>query len=104
MKNNLATIIKVVLAGLFFLCLLDMPYGFYQFVRFAGLVGFVILAYQANDQGKQVEMIIYGALALLFQPFFKIALGREIWNIVDVTVGISLLVSLFFKNKLHNEK
>ncbi|GIV30334.1 MAG: hypothetical protein KatS3mg028_1400 [Bacteroidia bacterium] len=61
MKNNLATIIKVVLAGLFFLCLLDMTYGFYQFVRFAGLVGFVILAYQANEQGKKVEMITYGA-------------------------------------------
>jgi hypothetical protein len=33
-------------------------------------------------------MIIYGGLALLFQPFFKIALGREMWNIVDVVVGI----------------
>ena len=96
--------IKIVLAILFILCLADMPYGYYQLVRFAGLIGFAILAYQAHEQGKQVEMIIYGALALLFQPFFKIALGREIWNIVDVTVGISLLVSLFFKNKLHNEK
>ena len=96
--------IKIVLAILFILCLADMPYGYYQLVRFAGLIGFAILAYQAHEQGKQVEMIIYGALAILFQPFFKIALGREIWNIVDVTVGISLLVSLFFKNKLHNEK
>ena len=42
-------------------------------------------------------MIIYGSLALLFQPFFKIALGRVIWNIVDVIVGIGLLVSLFRK-------
>ena len=100
MKNA----IKIVLSILLLLCLADMPYGYYQLVRFAGLIGFAILAYQAHEQGKQVEMIIYGALALLFQPFFKIALGREIWNIVDVTVGISLLVSLFFKNKLHNEK
>ncbi len=90
-------IIKIVLAVLFFLCLADMPYGYYQFVRFAGLVGFAILAYQANQQGKQTEMIIYGALALLFQPFFKIALGRELWNIVDVVVGIGLLTSIFIK-------
>jgi hypothetical protein len=92
-------IIKVVLAVLFFLCLLDMPYGFYQFVRFAGLIGFVILAYQALEQGRQAEMFIYGGLALLFQPFFKIALGREIWNIVDVVVGIGLLISVFLKPK-----
>jgi hypothetical protein len=92
-------VIKIVLAILFFLCLADMPYGFYQFVRFAGLVGFVILAYQANQQGRQTEMIIYGGLALLFQPFFKIALGRERWNIVDVVVGIGLLISIFMKPK-----
>lgn len=91
--------IKIVLAILFFLCLADMPYGFYQFVRFAGLIGFAILAYQANQQGRQTEMIIYGGLALLFQPFFKIALGRQIWNIVDVVVGIGLLISIYMKPK-----
>ena len=70
-------IIKIGLAVLFFLCLADMPYGYYQFVRFVGLVCFAILAYQANQQDRQKEMIIYGGLALLFQPFFKIALGRQ---------------------------
>lgn len=75
-----------------------MPYGYYQFVRFAGLIGFAILAYQANTQNKQTEMVIYGVLALLFQPFFKIALGRTIWNVVDVIVAIGLLLSLFNKS------
>lgn len=91
--------IKIILAILFFLCLADMPYGFYQFVRLAGLIGFAILAYQANQLGRQTEMIIYGGLALLFQPFFKIALGREMWNIVDVVVGIGLILSIFMKPK-----
>lgn len=99
MKNSFTTIIKVVLAGLFFLCLLDMPYGFYQFVRFVGLIGFLILTYQANEQRKQIEMIIYGALAILFQPFFKISLGRELWNIVDVIVGIGLILSIWISPK-----
>ena len=93
------TIIKIILAILFSLCLLDMPYGFYQFVRFAGLLGFVILAYQANQQGRQIETIIFGALALLFQPFFKIVLGRQIWNIVDVFVALSLILSIWIKPK-----
>lgn len=96
--------IKILLALLFFLCLADMPYGFYQFVRFIGLVGFAILAYQAYQQNNQTEALIYGALALLFQPFFKISLGRELWNVIDVVVGLGLLVSIFFKNKLPNEK
>lgn len=74
-----------------------MPYGFYQLVRFAALVGFAILAYMANQNNKQTEMIVYVVLALLFQPFVKIALGRQIWNILDVVVGIALIVSIFQK-------
>ncbi len=93
------TIIKILLAFLFLFCLLDMPYGFYQFVRFAGLFGFVILAYLAKQKGNHIEMIIYGALALLFQPFLKIALGRQIWNIVDVIVGLGLILSIWLKQK-----
>jgi len=90
---NRGTIIKIALAILLFLCLLDMPYGYYQFVRFAALIGFGILAYKANEESKNTEMVIYGGLALLFQPFFKIALGREMWNIVDMIVGIGLIAS-----------
>lgn len=69
--------LKIALAVLFFLCLLDMPYGFYQLVRFVALAGFAILAYKANEQGQKTEAIIYVCLAILFQPLIKIALGRE---------------------------
>tara|TARA_B110001450_G_scaffold242771_1_gene253406 strand:- start:265 stop:564 length:300 start_codon:yes stop_codon:yes gene_type:complete len=93
--------IKICLAALMFLCLLDMPYGFYQLVRFMALVGFGILAFRANEENNKTELIIYGALALLFQPFIKIALGREIWNIIDLIVGIGLIASLFI-NKPKN--
>lgn len=92
-------IIKLVLSILFFLCLLDMPYGFYQFVRFAALFGFVMLAYLANERKSKIEMIIYICLAILFQPIVKIALGRFIWNIVDVLVGVALIISIFVNRK-----
>ena len=99
MKNNT---IKIILAILLFLCLLDMSYGFYQFVRFAALVGFGVLAFQANAEDKQTEMIVYGILALLFQPLFKIALGRELWNIIDVVVGIGLIITIV-KDKMKKQ-
>ena len=92
-------LVKLLLAVLFFLCLLDMPYGFYHIVRLVGLIGFVVLAYQESRRGRQIEMIIYCGLALLFQPVIKIALGREVWNVVDVVVAIGLLASLFIKRK-----
>lgn len=87
-------IIKIALAILFFICLANMPYGYYQLVRFAALVGFAILAYYANENGNKIEVIVYVALAILFQPLVKIALGRSLWNIIDVIVGLALLLSL----------
>ena len=92
-------VIKIVLVILLFVCLLDMPYGFYQFVRFIALIGFAILAYQALQEGRQTEIIIYAVLVILFQPFFKIALSRDLWNVVDVIVGVGLIVSIVIKPK-----
>lgn len=87
--------IKIILALLMFICLADLPYGYFELVRFIALIAFGLLAAQASQIGRQNEMIIYGALALLFQPIFKISLGRELWNMIDVIVGIGLLISAF---------
>ena len=96
--------IKIILSILLFVCILNMPYGYYQFVRFAGLIGFAFLAYQSKQKGNQFEIIIYASLALLFQPFIKIALGRELWNVVDVIVGVGLLISIFaLPKKVNNQ-
>jgi hypothetical protein len=96
--KQIIRIIKSILSILLLLCLLKIPYGYYEFVRFISLIGFLYLSIDANKKGYENEMIIYGALALLFQPFFKIAFGREIWNIIDVIVSIGLILSIFKKN------
>ena len=76
-----------------------MPYGYFQFVRFTGFIGFAILAHLANKRGNRIEMILYGSMALLIQPFLKVAFGRQIWNIIDIALGLGLLVSIFLKQK-----
>jgi hypothetical protein len=96
----LQTVIKIVLTILFLLCLLDMPYGYYQIVRFAGLFGFGILAFLSNEKKQKILTVIFIGLAILFQPFFKIALGREIWNIIDVVVSIFLITTIFINMKI----
>lgn len=96
-------VIKIFLAILFFICLAELPYGYYQFVRFVALIGFAILAYHANERQNKIEMIFYICFAVLFQPLFKISLGRELWKIVDILAGIGLIVSIFIKNKPNHE-
>ncbi|WP_396171774.1 DUF6804 family protein [Flavobacterium sp.] len=86
--------IKIILAVLLFLCLLDMPYDYYQLVRFLAMLAFAYLAYFASQKRNTNAVFIYIGLAILFQPLVKIALGRTIWNGIDVIVGLGLLLSL----------
>ena len=93
--TNFPNTVKLILAIALLLCLADMPYGYYQFVRVAACVGFGILAFAAFENKKQGEGILLIVLILLFQPLEKIALGRTLWNIVDVLVAIYLVGSAF---------
>ena len=95
------SILKLVIAILLLLCLADMPYGFYTLVRFASAFAFAYLSYDYFKSKKDGLGFVFAALALLFQPFFKVALGRTIWNIVDVIVSVGLLYLLIstFKRK-----
>ena len=82
---------QIGLAILLFLCLLKMPDGYYQMVRVVSMIGFGILALSAKEDK---ERWIYIVLCLLFQPFIKVALGRVLWNVVDVVVAIGLLINI----------
>jgi hypothetical protein len=92
-------VVKTVLSVLFLLCLLDMPYSFYELVRFSALAGFVYLAVIAHREGREKELFIFIGLAILFQPLIKIALGRILWNIVDVITAAWLLYSTYINPK-----
>lgn len=59
-----------------------------------------IFYYQEN---KNELAIAAGALAVLFQPLVKFALGRFVWNVVDVVVAIALVVLVFVEHKNNKE-
>jgi hypothetical protein len=92
------TILKLLLALLLLLCLADMPYGYYQFVRFVASIAFGYFAF--GEQEKQTKWaLFYIGLAILFQPFIKISLGRVLWNVVDIIVAVILLYSIVLNKK-----
>lgn len=77
------------------LCLAPMPYGYFQLLRFVAMVAFSWMAYGYYVEKKEKLMVTFGALALLFQPFIKVTLGRGLWNVVDVVVAALLLFLVF---------
>lgn len=98
MKN----ILKIIISVLLLLCLLKMPYGYYQLVRLVSFASFLVIANIAHKEEQNNLMYLFIFFAILFQPFIKIALGRQIWNIVDVVVVVLLIGSMFYKKNLNN--
>ncbi len=92
--------VKIILSIVFLMCLFDMPYGYFQLVRYIGMVGFGVLAYN-QYQKDQMWYAIWFTSAILINPIIKIpvSLGRTTWNIIDVIWAILLIVSIF-KNKI----
>ena len=86
--------LNLILSLLLLLCLFHMPYGYYTVVRFVAMAAFAYMAMEYHKQKNDGLTVTFGALALLFQPFVKVALGRVVWNVVDVVVAV-LLVVLF---------
>ena len=96
MKDKVHIVVKAVLALLMLFCLFDMSYGFYEFTRFAAFAGFGYLAYVEYGKDPRGDlMVLYIILALLFQPFIKLSLGREIWNCIDVVVAGFLAYNVY---------
>ena len=88
------------LAAVLLLCLVPvMPYGYFVLVRFLAMVGFGAMTLHYYQRQKSGLMWTCATLALLFQPFAKIALGRLIWNVVDVVAAVGLIILFFLEKK-----
>ena len=97
--------IGLVLAVMLLLCLFPMSYGYYELVRFVAMIVFALFAFNFYKQKQVVLFVVAVLLAILFQPFAKVALGRTFWNIIDVAIAISLIAYWFVNKKvLGNEK
>jgi uncharacterized integral membrane protein len=91
-KLDSTQIIQLAGAAILLLCVFPLPYGFFTIVRVVTTIISCYLAYTYFTQDKKELAITFTIVAVLFQPFIKLALGREMWQVVDVVVAILLLI------------
>ena len=97
--NNVLYTVGLGLAVALIVCLFPMPYGYYTLVRFVAMILFGCMAYSFYKEEKIPLWILFVALALLFQPFMKVALGRTMWNVIDVILAVALVILWYSNNK-----
>ncbi len=94
-KNNWFKIIAILFL---FGALADNPYSYYQFLRWIVLGVGSYSAYLAYNSGRKIWMVIFGGIALLFNPIIPFYLSRNTWQMIDVVVAILFIIALFKKN------
>lgn len=102
MKINLIHGIIVII--LLCLCLFDMPYWYFMFVRFVTAMSCVYRWFMAYENNKDSLMWIFAWIAILFQPFLKIHLWRLVRNIVDIILAVFILIMMIYFSKKEKVK
>ncbi len=75
--------------------LADLPYGYYQLLRFIVCGVSIYVAYTAYNRQKLWVVWLFGFVALLFNPLILIYLSKEIWQPIDV-ICASLFIAMPF--------
>lgn len=92
-------ILKSILAIMLLLCLLHMPYGYYEVVRISVMVVLGILSYEYFQQGNKSLAIVAMAAVVIFQPFVKFYIGKDIWHILDILLAAFLVITAYLESK-----
>lgn len=63
---------------------MDMPYGYYQLLRVLVFCVTGYLALESHRRGYVAWAWALGGTAIVYNPFFKLALGQELWTMVNI--------------------
>ena len=79
-------------AGMLFLGIFPLPYGYYTLLRFVACGVFAWAALIAQTKkNEEVLPWILGVLAVVFNPIVPIYFPKEVWVIIDFCSGLFLL-------------
>src|ERR1700682_1603545 len=84
--------IKIILAFFLFLCLLKMPYSYYEIMRWVVVIGCTILAVSAFSEKRFLLAFIFVGIVILFQPIHKFYIHKETWHTIDIIIGCFLVI------------
>lgn len=70
-----------------------LPHGYYMLLRLVACGVFAFAAFVSFDRKHKILPWVFGLLALLFNPFIKVHLPKEVWAFVDVAAAILLLAT-----------
>lgn len=76
---------------------LDMPYGYYRFLKLAVFIAAAFYAYKCYEKKQESWLIGFAVILILFNPLFSMSFSKEIWRVLDIASGAFFLASARFQ-------
>lgn len=73
----------------------SFSYGVYNLLRIYTAIVAACWAFRFYVLKNTPLVVISGAIAILFQPIFKITLDKGTWGMVDILLAIALVIATF---------
>lgn len=90
----------LICSGLLLIGIANLPIGYYTLLRIVVSIGAVAIIVSEYKGKINAWIIIFGLIAILFNPFIPIYFqDKSIWTVIDVIVGILFIIKSFLHNK-----
>ena len=88
--------LSLVCAGALLLTFASLPIGYYTFLRILITIGAGVIVFDELKNGIGFWTIIFGLIAILFNPIIPVYLGsKSAWLPIDIVVAIVFIVKAF---------
>ncbi len=96
--------IPLIAAVFLFIALLNLPIGYYTFMRIGVTIALILLIRKEIEKGINTWVILFGIITILFNPILPIYLGsKSSWIPIDTISGI-IFLAYVFTNKRNDDK
>ncbi len=95
-------IVQYVKGGMIFFLLLgmlDIPEAFFSFIHLLAMGAFIWIAYYEYLYYRELRMIVYGGLSILYQPFITWGIPVDYWVIINLLTATWLAYSIYLDKK-----
>ncbi|MGL5319116.1 MAG: DUF6804 family protein [Bacteroidales bacterium] len=97
--------IKVAMICLLLIGIMEVPLEAFSMIKLIAMGAFLWIAYYEYLYYRELRMIIFGALSILYQPFIDFGITREYWIIINLLSALWVAYSLYLdKNKPREKK
>lgn len=78
------------------------PYSYYILLRWIIFISSAIVAYGFYNSKLQAWALVFGAMAILFNPIIPVYLSKSTWVIFDfIGAALFFMAGYSFKNEKH---